>query len=344
MGLMLFVSAFVSCSDDDTPDEPKGAFEDGYFITNEGPFQNGTGTITFVGDDGTVVQNAYRGVNGEDLGNIVNSMHLDDEQAYIVVNNSNRIVIADRFSLERTTVIEGGEVMNPRHFRTTGGKGYFSQWGDPFDPTDDKVQIVDLSTMSLSGSVGVGEGPERMLLDGDRLYVCLKGGFGQNNALSVIDTGSDQLIQNIQVGDVPGSLAKDDAGNLWVLCEGKPAFTGDETIGRLAKVNTQDFSVQFFDFVLGEHPAQLSFDSGNLYYNLNGMVYEMDPSASSLPSSPLNGLGGFYYYMTVSNGELYGTDAKDFASEGELKVFNVRSGSLVESIPAGIIPGYIAFP
>ena len=50
-------SIFLACSDDgDEIQEPKGDYEFGYFITNEGPFQNGTGTLTFVGDDGSVEQ------------------------------------------------------------------------------------------------------------------------------------------------------------------------------------------------------------------------------------------------------------------------------------------------
>jgi hypothetical protein len=65
---------------------------------------------------------------------------------------------------------------------------------------------------------------------------------------------------------------------------------------------------------------------------------------TSLPTSAINGLDGFYYAMEINNGELYGTDAGDFASEGTLKVFNVSSGSLLETIASGIVPGNIVFP
>ncbi len=55
-------------------------------------------------------------------------------------------------------------------------------------------------------------------------------------------------------------------------------------------------------------------------------------------------MDGFYYSMAVRNGELYGTDAGDFASEGAVRVFNLNSGALLQTIEAGIIPGEVVFP
>ena len=52
----------------------------------------------------------------------------------------------------------------------------------------------------------------------------------------------------------------------------------------------------------------------------------------------------FYYAMNINNGELYATDAGDFASEGTLKVFNLVSGDLLQTIATGIIPGQVVFP
>ncbi len=77
---------------------------------------------------------------------------------------------------------------------------------------------------------------------------------------------------------------------------------------------------------------------------MNGQIYRMSPGASELPKEGITGLEGFYYSMTVENGELYGTDAGDFASEGIVKVFNVNSGALLNTIEAGIVPGQVVFP
>src|SRR5690606_755393 len=96
--LTLSVIFLISCSSDDDGNQPEpgppGAYENGILVTNEGPFVNGTGTVSFISEDFSMVnQEIYRTVNGRDLGNIVQSMGFQDDNAYIVVNNSQKIQV-----------------------------------------------------------------------------------------------------------------------------------------------------------------------------------------------------------------------------------------------------------
>lgn len=348
--LLIFLTTsliILSCSDEGDPvEEPKGDYEFGYFITNEGPFQNGSGTITFVGDDGNVQQEVYKTVNGENLGNIVNSMYIDGDKAYIVVNNSSLIVVVNRNTMEKLAVIDGDGVNNPRHFVVAEGKGFVSNWGDPFDPSDDFIAVVDLDLNEVRGTIPVGEGPERMLTTSKGIFVALQGGFNFNNEVVLINPMTDEVVSTISVGDVPNSLQEDDAGNVWALCGGKPSYADEETAGQLYKIELSDLSASSQEFAQStDHPGLLNFDAGQLYYLLNGQVFRMSPGAGAgeLPKESIQGLDGFYYGMTVESGELYGTDAGDFASEGTVKVFNVNSGALLNTIDAGIVPGQVVF-
>ena len=334
----------TSCSDDDDPIVvPSGDFENGYFISNEGPFNNGTGSITFVGDDGTIVQNAYKSVNNEDLGNIVQSMTLANENAYIVVNNSNKIIVANRFTLEKVTEIIGEDINNPRYFVAQGTTGYLSNWGDPFDTTDDFIAIIDLSSNTVKQTIAVAEGPEEMLLENSKLYVNLQGGYGQNNQVVIISTISNTIETSLTVGDVPNSIQSDGTGNLWVLCGGKPDWTGDETLGQLFKITTSSNAISSISFNAGEHPNLMVLEGSNLFYNLNGKVFKMDSKATTLPAQAITGWDGFYYAMKGYNGKVYLTDAGDYSSEGTLKVFDGTSEVLLETNTTGIIPGDLAF-
>ncbi|MGB5263603.1 MAG: DUF5074 domain-containing protein, partial [Lutimonas sp.] len=113
----IFVFSFmiISCSDDDKKVEEKGDYADGFFITNEGPFNNGSGSITHVSEEGVITQKVYEKVNNEVLGNIVQSMSMHKDKAYIVVNNSNKVVVVDRYTLKKMGTIEGEGVHFPRH-------------------------------------------------------------------------------------------------------------------------------------------------------------------------------------------------------------------------------------
>ena len=341
-----FLAIFLhSCSDDkEESTEPLGDYEYGYFVTNEGPFQNGSGTISFVADGGPVSQNVYKTVNGEDLGNIVNSMYISDDKAYIVVNNSNKVVVVNRYTMQKEAVILGEDIENPRYFVADSGKGFISNWGDPFDTADDFISVIDLQTNAVLDKIAVGEGPERMLIDGEKLFVCLQGGYGSNNKVVVIDITDGSIDTVLTIGDVPNSIVADNNGDIWVLCGGNPAWTGSETPGLLYKIDPTSYALSIKEFGATQHPSLLNTDKGNLYYALDGAIYAMNRSDAELPTSPIEGLGGFFYAMSVSNGELYATDAGDFSSEGTLKVFNLISGDLLQTITTGIVPGQVVFP
>ncbi|MEL4455141.1 DUF5074 domain-containing protein [Lutimonas vermicola] len=341
-----FLATFlISCSDDNQePKQPLGDYENGYFVSNEGPFQNGSGTISFVGDNGAVSQNVYKTVNGEDLGNIVNSMYISDDKAYIVVNNSNKIVVVNRFTMKKEAVILGENIINPRFFVADSGKGFISNWGDPFNTEDDFITVIDLQTNAILEKIPVGEGPERMLIDGQKLFVCLQGGYGSNNKVVVINIADNSIDTALTTGDVPNSIVADSNGAVWVLCGGIPAWTGSETPGSLYKIDPTSYRLEIKEFASTEHPSLLNTDKGNLYFALDGNVYGMNTNEVELPTNAIEGLGGQFYTMNVKDGELFATDAGDFSSEGTLKVFNLISGDLLQTITTGIVPGQVVFP
>ncbi len=347
--LLLFVALFsflVSCSDDDpvTPSEPSGAYEKGILISNEGPFGGGFGSVTYIGNDlETVEQNIYQNVNVNDnVGNVLNAIGFYEDTAYLIANVSNKITVVDRYTFEKKSVIQNG-LNNPRHFDAVDGIGYVTNWGDPLDESDDYVAVIDLSTESIVTNISVAFGPEKVLALGRKLYVAHKGGYGHNNIISVIDADTYQVDEEIEVGDVPASMADDFKGNLWVLCEGIPSWTGNETNGSLVRIRTSSNEVTLnLDFGAQNHPQFLSADTGYLYYNLNGNIYKMRDTDSELPTT--EELSGLYFYnMVVNEGMLYGADAKDYASNGSIEMYSIEGNSFVKSISTGIIPGGIYF-
>lgn len=342
IALILFtVTLFISCSgdDDNQPVYVPAEFENGILITNEGPFNNGSGTVTFISDDyTTVVQNIYRAVNGSNLGNLVQSMGFDNNNAYIVVSNSHKIVVANRYTFEGLDSIQTG-LENPRYFAEMNGKGYVSNWGDPTDNTDDYVALIDLQTNEVSATIPVSFGPEKLIEHNGKIYVAHAGGYGQNNLLSVISGNS--VEQTITVGDVPNSMVVD-GNSLYVLCSGNPIYAGTETAGSLVKIDLSTGQVsQTYTFETTEHPSSLTMDGGKLYYALDGNVYTTDSAAISLPGTPI--IDGSFYALQAKDGKLYATDARDYASRGYLLIYDLATYQQLQDFQTGIIPGGIYF-
>lgn len=335
---------FVACDkEDDDIIVPLGAYEKGILVSNEGPFSNGTGTVSFISEDLATTENAiFNAVNNADLGNVVQSIGFTEEYAYIIANVSNTITVVDRYTFEKVATISQG-LSNPRYFLYANGKGYVTNWGDPNDITDDYVATIDIASNSVSTSIPVDFGPEKIVLEGGNIYVAHQGGYGQNNSISVIETETDEVAMTILVADVPNAMQVDSDGYLWVLCGGKPSYTQDETAGALIKINTTLNNVeQTFAFETTEHPRFLVLDASKLYYYLNGAVYAMEISAEMLPADTVLENQSFYT-MVAHDGRLYGTDAKDFASNGSMVVYDLGSKENIGTFELGIIPGGIYF-
>ncbi len=332
----------ISCSsDDDNRPTPNPAdYEKGVLITNEGPFNNGSGTITYVSDDfATVEQKIYNKVNSSDLGNVVQSMGFTSNDAYIVVSNSQKVMIANRYTFERKDSIVTG-LENPRYFAASGlTQGYITDWGDPLDDNDDYVAVVDLRTNTISSVISVPFGPEKILKHGNKIYVAHQGGYGHNNLISVISGTS--VGSTITVGDVPNSMVV--VGDyLYVMGGGKPDYSGNETPGSIVKVDlTTNQVVDTYSFQTTEHPTNLTADGGNLFYNLNGKVYKINSNSINLPGTPI--IDGFFYAMEAKDGLLYATDAGDFASRGSLLIYDLSTNQQIQDFQVGIVPGGIYF-
>jgi YVTN family beta-propeller protein len=337
-----------SCSNDDDaiviidPVEPDEtfAFENGFLVTNQGPFNTGFGSVDFVNADVTTIDNdIYQDVNADNLGNVVQSIGFSGDLAYVVANISNRITVVNRFTFEEVARIETG-LENPRYFIEANGKGYVSNWGDPFVTTDDYIAVIDLTTNQVTGTIPVGEGPEEMLFNRFNLYVANKGGFGVNNTLTVIDPTTDMVASTINVGDVPNSLQLDTNGNLWVLSEGSPAFTGNETAGTLTRINTDSNQIiTTFVFGMTEHPNYLNIFGDDLYYFLGGDVFKTTTASFETSTTPILSGVNFFNMFVVNNGAtLIGCNAADFASIGTLEVYNLQDNTLTTTLSAGIIP------
>ncbi|WP_233566075.1 DUF5074 domain-containing protein [Flavobacterium sp. 81] len=106
----LSVSLFVSCSNDDNnnnDDTPKGVYDNGFFILNEGTTK---GTVSFSSDDLTSsTKDIYAAANGTDvLGKFVQNIFFSGDNAYIISGGANNITVVNRYTFKLITKIETG--------------------------------------------------------------------------------------------------------------------------------------------------------------------------------------------------------------------------------------------
>jgi YVTN family beta-propeller protein len=334
--------AFTSCKKEDNSNDSD--FTNGIFIVNEGPFQSGTGTITYFNPDSKIVtQDIFESVNGRPLGNIAQSITLFNGKAYIVVNNGGKVEVVDANTFKSTATI--ANLTNPSQFLAIDNtKAYVSNWVG-------HIAVVDLLTNSVSKTIPAGTGPDNMIKSGNYVYVANAGGLSIDSTITVIDYMTDQVVKTIKVGEAPTGLVADGNGRIWIICKGN-GFAGypaaGDTPGKLIRINPATLSVDFtYKFgSTSDHPEKLVINKQKsiLYFLHNNGIYSFNIAMSNAVPEKL--VSRYFYELGYENktGYLYASDPKDYSNDGIVLRLKATDGSMVDSIPAGIIPGGFAFP
>lgn len=346
-GLCLAVLFLTSCNSDDDSTPSGGIdypFENGVFVLNEGNFGAANSSVSFLSNEGVMTHDIYSLVNGEPLGDVAQSIYMDGDLAYIVINGSGKIEVLNRFTFEKVGTISS-DLVNPRYMTISGDKGYVTNWGNPADPDDDFVAVVNLENYTVSSTIPVTEGPEQIVAANGKLFVAQNGGWGFGNTVAVISTSSQNVIKTIQVHDVPASMAVA-YDVVYVLCSGKESWTGEETLGGLTAIDAlTDIEISQETFAVGSHPNHLVTDGSQLFYSDGDLVYAadlIDVSLSNLLFSTADqGVYGIYG-LGVNKGKIYVADAVDYISDGRVLVYK-SSGELENVYNAGLLPNDFGF-
>ena len=343
---------FASCKKDDPEPAPANTvtpgttYNNGVFIVNEGPFGSGTGTVSFYSrSSGSVSADNFEAKNGYPLGNIVQSMEIYNGNAYIIVNNAGKVEVADGNTFAASSAITG--FTNPRYFLGINStKGYVSEWGA--GGVAGAIKVINLSTKIITGTIVTGKGAEGMVLAGSKVYVACSGGYDNDSVVTVINSTTNAVITNINVGANPKSIKMDANGKIWVLCSGQwdPTYTFLIKTGKLVRIDTAtnavDLSLPFASTF--SQPSNLVINNAktSMYYSYNGGVYSQSYSASALSGTALINRSFYGLGIDPTNDYFYGSDAVDFSSNGKVIRYNA-SAVLVDSITVGVIPGNFFF-
>lgn len=335
-----------SCNGGDEP-QPTMPYENpGVFIGNEGAFQTGTGTVYFLKRDGdTMKTDIFQQANGRPLGNILSDIEIFDGNAYMVLNNAQKVEVASAKDFKSVGVIEN-LVFPSKFLGITGNKAYVSQWGN--NGVEGSVEVIDLNTNSVISSIPTGKGASAMLRIGDLVFVANGGGYSYDSTLSVIDVNTDKVVRQIVVGYNPNSLVEDKNGKLWVLCGGnwKPDWSALQNKGSLIRLDPLSGTIELkLDFE-SEYatPKYLvkNKESDKLFYIYNGGIYTMLTSATSLDQNPLVVKSFYSIGLDPVSNYIFAGDPADYTSKGSVYRYK-QDGTLIDSFVTGIIPATYYF-
>ena len=304
-------------------------------VVNEGNFGWGVGSISLYDpSSGGVIEDYYKQQNNNaTLGNVCESITKYNNSYYIVMNNSNKIVVVNSSDFIKTATINGFN--SPRYILPiTYNKAYVS------DLYANSIQIVDLNSNSISGSIPFINGTEQMVLIYNKAFVTCS----NSNYCYVINTTTNAITDSINVGKGNSSICIDKNAKVWVLSSGN---TGASQVGRLSRIDPITLQVeQSLNFSSSESPYKLCINKtrDTLYY-LNNGVYQYVISSTILPSSAFINQGSKLYYglgVNPKDYSIYVADAIDYVQKSKIEIYK-PNGSFIANFNAGVISNGFMF-
>ncbi len=313
----------------------------GLFITNEGNFQYGNASLSYYDPETRTVENEvfYR-ANGMKLGDVAQSMTVRGGTGWIVVNNSHVI-----FAIDPDTFREVGRITgftSPRHIHfLSDEKAYVTQlW-------DNRIFIVNPKRYEITGYIecpgmtAESGSTEQMVQRGKYVYVNC---WSHQNRILKIDTETDRVVGELQVGIQPTSLVMDCNDKLWTVTDGgyEDSPYGHEAPA-LYRIDAETFTVEkLFRFKTGDAPSELQLNgAGDTLYWIDDDIWRMDVEADRVPVRPFIEYSGTTYYgLTVDpvRGDVYVADAIDYQQPGMIYRYSPE-GEPIDRFRAGITPG-----
>ncbi|MFC0875489.1 YncE family protein [Saccharicrinis sp. FJH2] len=341
--LVVLVAGLVACESENPQPEEISGLGNGAFILNEGSFGANNASLSFFSKDSTTMtNNIYKSLTGNELGNILQSMTIIGNKAYLVLNASQKIEILNLSTYENTRITN---LSYPRYMIQAGtDKAYISN-GNGYN--QDYIYVLNTATDVISDSIKISTGPETFLKDGSDVYVACKGGYLTDSTVYVINANTDEITDTIPVGEVPVEMVRDAWGSIWVLCNGRIVYDTDwvtvlKTVpGCLKKIDPLTKSVEktitFSAPVAGFSTNNLAINNeGTKLYINDGDVKEYDIENGVLTS-------------LISNTNWYGIDVDPQTGyiwgslfSGKVQVYNTGGNRLAE-YNVGISPNGVVF-
>ncbi|HEY3402487.1 MAG TPA: DUF5074 domain-containing protein [Ohtaekwangia sp.] len=345
LGVILLTT--VACEDNDSG--PKGEYEKGVFVVNEGNFLDADGTVSHVNTTSGIVTQDIFGLSNDEraLGDVVQSMTIDKDLGFIVVNNSNKMEVVNVNTFESVYTLS--DLAMPRYFITYKGKGYLTEWVSYVDPGH--VAIIDLESQEVIETITTDDGAENIIEHEGELYVS----NSSSNTVSVIDPEEEEVIKTIEVGNGPGAFVVDAENQLWVICGGgmdeewnplndgklvrlNPAESDDAVSNSVTKTIELNMNVMA-KAVINKAGNQIFFAKGKSVYTLSTTATE-GPSAALITEAAVTSFYGIG--IDPETDMLYLADSKAFVGNGEVYRYNT-SGTAVDHFSAGRGPNGFAF-
>lgn len=345
---------FFSCETTET--DPEQPYDKGVVVVNVGNFSDNNGTLSLLQRDSqTASFDIFQKENLRSLSGGLSGYAEVNEKGIILIDNSTAGKDGIELVNARTFKSEGSitDMENPRNVvKVSETKAYITCWdatGDfsNFFVNPGYVAVLDLSTNKLIKKIAVQNGAESMVVVGNEVFVGSAVGSGKN-IITIIDTTTDAIKQQIEVGTDPEVIGVDANNKLWLYADYglKRMSLSSKTIETSVNIVSDNAFKTPSSFVLSADKKTLYFTHS--YYDTDwtqkGEVYSTSVDVTSISATKpfVNKLFAGGLGMDPQTGNLYGGVIPSYKQAGYVFRYS-PNGTLIDSVKAEIAPSKFYF-
>ncbi|WP_313504113.1 YncE family protein [Kaistella carnis] len=319
----------TSCRNDDpiVDVQPKGAYENGIIMSNEGNFGSPTATVSFISNDlATVENNVYSANNGgAALGDVLQNVGLNGDNAYLILNNSNKIEVVNRYTFKKVATVSD-QVSQPRYIAFANNNYYVttSSGSSKF------VNVYSSATNAFVKKIPLTSGGERIVEASGRIVV-QNASFGSGKKLTFIDPVSNIVESEVLVpnGNIQKTISN--GGNVYTIA----STSTDSYIYKLSSTGTITSTITLSGIADAKN---LEIDGSKIYFTSGSKIYTMDVSSTTVPTTPIITLAdnswSALYGFGVIEGKIYISNANGFTEDSTVEIYST-SGTLIKTVTTG---------
>lgn len=325
----------ASCNDDDFDLDNQEVSYSGILIANEGSFNKPDATVDFLSSDLSESKlNIYTPANNENLGDVLQTIGFKGANAYLVLNNNNKIVIANRFNFKKNTEVTSN-IVNPRYIAFTEGQYYVTN-NNFFDVR--KLNIYNNADNTFIKSIPFDRYAEKVVEASGNIFVQTDGSTYDSN-WNELPTGHTITIVKPTTNAVDKVVTLPDSGIIkdLVSYEGFAyALVSGATDSYIYKINSADGTFTTTTLAGIPNVQKLKAEAGNFYFlDMSKKVYSKNIASTTGTATTLFTASGTPYGFDVIDGKIFISNAS-FTGESTSYVYNASTGAQIKSFKSGI--------
>lgn len=320
----------ISCRTDEDPivePQPKGAYDNGIFMSNEGNFGSPNATVSFISNDLATVENNVFSANngGAALGDVLQSVGLNGDNAYLILNNSNKIEVVNRYTFKKVATVSD-QVSQPRYIAFANNNYYVTNSSG----SSKFVNVYSAATNAFVKKITLTSGGERIVEASGKIFV-QNASFGAGKKITIINPTSNTVESEVTVpsGNIQKTIST--GGNVYTIA----STPTDSYIYKLSPTGAISSTTTLTGI---GNANNLEIDGSKFFFTSGSKVYAMDMSSNTVPSTPIitltdNSWSALYGFGVI-DGKIYISNANGFTADSSVEIYST-AGTLVKTVTTG---------